>query len=106
MVEILNALYILGIAVICNILCGVYYNINVQDMKFDWIKLINGIIKAIIVAIISVGMAFIFDKMPDLAEAIGVTPMIVMNSAIILYVGKDLVGFGKILGIKVAVKSE
>ena len=104
MMEIFCSLGILGIAVICNILCGVYYNINVQDMKFDWIKLINGIIKAIIVAIISVGMAFIFDKMPDLAEAIGVTPMIVMNSAIILYVGKSLTGLVNILGVKIEKK--
>ena len=106
MMEIFNSLKFLLIAVICNILCGAYYNVNVKDIKFDWIKLLNGILKALIVSIIAVGMSYIFSQMPELTEAIGITPMMIMNSAIILYVGKTLVGLGKILGINIETKNK
>lgn len=105
MMEIFDSLKILLIAVVCNILCGAYYNVSVKDIKFDWIKLLNGVIKALIVGIIAVGMSYVFGQMPELTEAIGITPMMIMNSAIILYVGKTLVGLGKILGVNVEVKS-
>lgn len=103
--EIFDSLKILLISVVCNILCGAYYNVSVKDIKFDWIKLLNGVIKALIVGIIAVGMSYVFSQMPELTEAIGITPMMIMNSAIILYVGKTLVGLGKILGVNVEVKS-
>lgn len=105
MMEIFDSLKILLVAVVCNILCGAYYNVSVKDIKFDWIKLLNGVIKALIVGIIAVGMSYVFGQMPELTEAIGITPMMIMNSAIILYVGKTLVGLGKILGVNVEVKS-
>ena len=102
--EIFKALGILAIVVLCNILCGTYYNVNIKNMKFDWTKLLNGIIKAVIVGVIAVGMSFVFTEMPELTEAIGITPMVIMNSAIILYGGKALVGLGKILGVNVNIK--
>ena len=104
MMEIFKALGILSIVVLCNILCGIYYNVNIKNMKFDWTKLLNGIIKAVIVGVIAVGMSFVFTEMPELTEAIGITPMVIMNSAIILYGGKALVGLGKILGVNVNIK--
>ena len=104
MMEIFNALGILAIVVVCNILCGIYYNVNIKNMKFDWTKLLNGIIKAVIVGVIAVGMSFVFTEMPELTEAIGITPMMIMNSAIILYGGKALIGLGKILGVNVNIK--
>ena len=102
--EIFKALGILAIVVLCNILCGTYYNVNIKNMRFDWTKLLNGIIKAVIVGVIAVGMSFVFTEMPELTEAIGITPMVIMNSAIILYGGKALVGLGKILGVNVNIK--
>lgn len=104
MMEIFNALGILAIVVMCNILCGIYYNVNVKNMKFDLTKLLNGIVKAVIVGIIAVSMSFVFTEMPELTEAIGITPMMIMNSAIILYGGKALIGLGKILGVNVNIK--
>ena len=104
MMEIFKALGILSIVVLCNILCGTYYNVNIKNMKFDWTKLLNGIIKAVIVGVIAVGMSFVFTEMPELTEAIGITPMVIMNSAIILYGGKALVGLVKILGVNVNIK--
>ena len=106
MIEILNYLPLLGIAVICNILCGIYYNINVKEIKFNWLKLLNGIIKAIIVIVVFIGMAYIFDQMKELAEALGVTPKFIMVSAITLYTSKVLISLGKILGVEIKIETK
>ena len=106
MLEILNYLPLLGIAVVCNILCGIYYNINVKEIKFNWLKLLNGIMKAIIVIVVFIGMAYIFDQMKELAEALGVTPKFIMVSAITLYTSKVLISLGKILGVEIKIETK
>ena len=106
MSEMLIQLGLLAVAIICNILCGIYYNINIKEANFDWYKLVNGVLKAIVVSAVAIGMAFVFENKPELSEAVGVTPNFVINSAIILYVSKALVGLGKILGIKVDIKGD
>lgn len=106
MSEMLIQLGLLAVAIICNILCGIYYNINIKEANFDWYKLVNGVIKAIVISAVAIGMAFVFENKPELSEAVGVTPNFVINSAIILYVSKALVGLGKILGIKVDIKGD
>ena len=102
--EILTYLPLLGIAVVCNILLGLYYSINVKSIKFDWIILVNGIIKAIIVSSVFFGLAYIFDNLKELAEAIGVTPKFILISAITLYTSKAIIGLSKILGVTAKVK--
>lgn len=104
--EMLIQLGLLAVAIICNILCGIYYNINIKDANFDWYKLVNGVLKAIVISAVAIGMAFVFENKPELSEAVGVTPNFVINSAIILYVSKALVGLGKILGIQVDIKGD
>ena len=106
MSEMLIHLGLLAVAIICNILCGIYYNINIKEANFDWYKLVNGVLKAIVISAVAIGMAFVFENKPELSEAVGVTPNFVINSAIILYVSKALVGLGKILGIKVDIKGD
>ena len=106
MIEILNYLPLLGIAVICNILCGIYYSINMKEISFDWNKLFNGIMKAIIVIVVFIGMAYIFDQMKELAEALGVTPKFIMVSAITLYTSKVLISLGKILGVEIKIETK
>ena len=106
MSEMLIQLGLLAVAIICNILCGIYYNINIKDANFDWYKLVNGVLKAIVISAVAIGMAFVFENKPELSDAVGVTPNFVINSAIILYVSKALVGLGKILGIKVDIKGD
>ena len=106
MSEMLIQLGLLAVAIICNILCGIYYNINIKDANFDWYKLVNGVLKAIVISAMAIGMAFVFENKPELSEAVGVTPNFVINSAIILYVSKALVGLGKILGIQVDIKGD
>ena len=104
--EMLIQLGLLDVAIICNILCGIYYNINIKEANFDWYKLVNGVLKAIVISAVAIGMAFVFENKPELSDAVGVTPNFVINSAIILYVSKALVGLGKILGIKVDIKGD
>lgn len=104
--EMLIQLGLLAVAIICNILCGIYYNINIKDANFDWYKLVNGVLKAIVISAVAIGMAFVFENKPELSDAVGITPNFVINSAIILYVSKALVGLGKILGIKVDIKGD
>ena len=106
MIEILNYLALLGIAVICNILCGIYYSINMKEISFNWNKLFNGIMKAIIVIVVFIGMAYIFDQMKELAEALGVTPKFIMVSAITLYTSKVLISLGKILGVEIKIETK
>lgn len=106
MIEILNYLPLLGIAVICNILCGIYYSTNMKEISFDWNKLFNGIMKAIIVIVVFIGMAYIFDQMKELAEALGVTPKFIMVSAITLYTSKVLISLGKILGVEIKIETK
>ena len=106
MIEILNYLPLLGISVICNILCGIYYSINMKEISFDWNKLFNGIMKAIIVIVVFIGMAYIFDQMKELAEALGVTPKFIMVSAITLYTSKVLISLGKILGVEIKIETK
>lgn len=97
--EIIKSLPILAVAILMNIGAGLYYNIGTKDLSFDAKKLINGVIKAIIICGMFVGTAYCFDS-TDLSS-IGVTPQIIMNSAIVLYVGKSLISLGKILGVEV-----
>ena len=106
MSEMLIQLGLLAVAIICNILCGIYYNINIKETNFDWYKLVNGVLKAIVISAVAIGMAFVFENKPEPSEAVGVTPNFVINSAIILYVSKAIVSLGNILGIKIETKNK
>lgn len=84
-----------------NILLGVYYNINLQEIKFDWKILTTGIIKALIITISFIGIAYCFDT-TDLSQ-LGVSPDLIMNTAIVLYVGKSLQNLAKVLGVEIPI---
>lgn len=99
MAEIINLLPVLAIAVAMNIGAGLYYNIGSNDMIFSKKKLIMGIVKAFIICGMFVGAAYCFDS-TDLSS-IGVTPSLIMNTAIILYVGKSMTSLAKILDVKI-----
>lgn len=98
MSEIINLLPVLAVAVAMNIGAGLYYNVGTNEMIFSKKKLITGVIKAFIVCGIFVGAAFCFDS-TDLSS-IGVKPPLIMNTAIILYVGKSMTSLAKILGVE------
>lgn len=95
---VLYLLPALAVAVIINILLGVYNNVGVKNDNFNIKLFISGIIKAIIIACSFIGIAYTFDTI-DLST-LGITPDLIVNSAIILYIGKDVQNLIKILGIK------
>lgn len=95
--EIVNLMPVLIVAILMNIGAGMYYNIGTKEMAFDFKILIHGIIKAAIVVAMFVGTAYCFDA-TDLSS-IGITPSLMMNTAIITYVGKAILSLSKILGI-------
>lgn len=98
MEEILTLLPVLFVGVAMNTCAGVYYNVGTKNLKFSWNTFIAGIIKAIIVGGIFIGAAYCFEA-TDLSS-LGITPDLIMTSAITLYVGKAVVSLGKILGIE------
>ena len=99
MTEIIKLLPILAIAISMNIAAGLYYSIGTKELKFSWKKFIFGIVKAGIIAYLFIGMAYCFEA-TDLSS-LGVEPMLIMTSAIALYVGKAVISLGKILGIEI-----
>ena len=100
MKEVLELLLLLGIAVLSNILCGLYLSIGVKQFTFDKTKLINGIVKALCVSLAFVGLAYIVYEVPSLSEAIGIEPKAMIITAIGLYAGKTAVALCNIFGIK------
>lgn len=98
MTEIINLLPLLGITMAINISLGMYYNIGVKSFGFDYKMFINGLVKAINIGAAFVGLAYCFDN-TDLSS-IGITPTVIMYSAIALYAGKDLKTLAKIIGVE------
>lgn len=98
MLDIIKMLPILAIAVSINIILGMYYNIGRKKIMFDWKILLQGIFKAVIVAISFIGLAYCFDVV-DLSS-IGITPTTIMGASIILYVTKDIDKLSKVLGVE------
>ena len=97
-----NQLIALCIAALVNVLLGLYNNIGVERYKFDVRKLINGLIKAVIIIVAFIGIAYCFD-VTDL-NSLGLTPDMIVNTAIILYISKSLQNLTKILGIETSLK--
>lgn len=100
MKETVDLLILLGLAVIGNILGGVYVNINLNKIKFDWKKLVTGLIKAVCVSSMFLILALIVERMPNVTESIGIEPKTLIVSAIIIYATKIAGHLMKIFGIK------
>lgn len=96
---ILYQMVSLGVAMVINILLGLYYNINIQNIKFDPKVFFIGIVKAAILAASFIGLAYVFNT-TDLSS-IGITPEMIMNAALIIYVTKDLQNLMKIMGVEI-----
>ena len=97
-----SQLIALCIAALVNVLLGIYKNIGIEGYKFDVRKLINGLIKAVIIIVAFIGVAYCFD-ITDL-NSLGVTPDMIVNTAIILYIGKSLQNLAKVLGVETSSK--
>lgn len=106
MKEILfNCLY-LGILVLVNIACSVFYNINVKDIKFDIFKLLNGLYKGVIIACSFVALAFVLQQMPSISDAIGVQPKALMIASIVYYFKEAMTSLINCVKVKVVKDKE
>jgi len=99
MYEILTYLPVLAIAMAMNIIVGMYYQIGLKKVKFDKIIFWNGLLKAGVIGLIFIGLSYCFDRV-DLSS-IGMTPVMIIHSAILLYVGKVVIALCKVLGVDV-----
>lgn len=102
MIQVLQYLPVLAVAMIVNILLGMYNNISIEKQNFDWKKLLQGGIKAVIVALTFLGLSYCFDATGagiDLGT-FELTPSLIMISAISIYMVKGVTTLASILGIK------
>ena len=100
MQEAIQLLGLLGLAVISNILGGMYVNVNIKDFKFDWKKLINGIAKALMITFMFLSLAYILEQIPSLIDVLGMQPKTMIISAIGIYVAKTGQHLIEIFGLK------
>lgn len=100
MQEAIQLLGLLELAVISNILGGLYVNVNIKDFKFEWQKLVNGIIKAVMVMFMFLSLAYILEQVPSLVDTLGMQPKTMIISAIGIYVAKTGQHLINIFGLK------
>jgi hypothetical protein len=103
MLEIAKMLLPLAVVVVINIALGTYYNISIQDIKFDKFKLLNGIFKALIVGGSFVGLAYVVSAV-QLGD-FSIDPKLIMITAIGTYGVKSAANLCKVLGIAVPTKA-
>ncbi|MEI3530694.1 MAG: hypothetical protein V8Q75_06540 [Bacilli bacterium] len=98
---IIEYLPYLGLAVLFNILMGSYNNIAKLKQNFSWKKLLEGIVKALIVAICFVSFATIYDKIFGIVKIgdMELKPDVIILSSIVLYTTKGVNNLLKILGL-------
>ncbi len=97
MQDILFSMPVLLAGMGMNILLGLYYQVGMRRESFQLRRLLDGIAKAAVVGAAFIGLAFCFDRI-DLSS-LGISPSIIMHSAICLYIGKVAAHLSKILGI-------
>lgn len=98
---IIEYLPYLGLAVLFNILMGAYNNIAKLKQDFSWKKLLEGLVKAIIVSVCFIAFAVIYDKVFGVIKvgSIDVAPDAIILSSIVLYTTKGVNNLLKILGL-------
>ena len=73
---------------------------NIKDFKFEWQKLVNGIIKAVMVMFMFLSLAYILEQVPSLVDTLGMQPKTMIISAIGIYVAKTGQHLINIFGLK------
>lgn len=104
MMEVLQLLPVLAVAMILNIACGTWYNIKITEIRFNKVKLLDGIKKALIIGISLVGLAYIVNEIPSVTETIGIAPVGIITLATIGYTVKFVKTLSKILGVETKTK--
>ena len=97
MTDILPMLPPLIVLMIANILLGLYAKIGIEEIEFDWKKLVSGIIKAVIIGIAALSLAYATSVI-DLS-GVGVEPATLITAAIVLYAQKAFTNLAKCLNV-------
>lgn len=100
--EVVHTLPVLFALIIMNIISGMFNSISIEKVKFDKKKFIYGVLKAIVVSISILVLAYVFDTI-DLS-GIGFTPMTIVSGGIMVYACKLGVNIIKILGLDSYIK--
>ena len=98
---VVQYLPVLAVTMLVNMILGMYYNIGVFHENFDWKKMLQGVIKALIVAVSFIGLAYCFDATKTIIDigALEVNPELIMTSAISIYLVKDTITLANILKV-------
>lgn len=98
---IIEHLPYLGLAVLFNILMGVYNNMTQLKEQFSVKKLLQGLLRAVIVGVCFVIFAVIYDKVVGVVKlgAFELTPDTIIVTSIVFYTTKGLNNLLKILGL-------
>lgn len=98
---IIEYLPYLGLAVLFNILMGVYNNMTQLKEQFSVKKLLQGLLRALIVGVCFVIFAVIYDKVVGVVKlgTFELTPDTIIITSIVLYTSKGLNNLLKILGL-------
>lgn len=98
--EMLQLILVLFSAMGLNMILGMYYKIGIEKFCFEYKKLLNGLLRLLIIGLSFVGFTWIFGQV-ELSTILNVDPLVIINGAIILYTGKGVVKLAKILGVKI-----
>lgn len=98
---IIEYLPYLGLAVLFNILMGVYNNMTQLKEQFSVKKLLQGLLRAVIVGVCFVIFAVIYDKVVGVVKlgTFELTPDTIIITSIVFYTTKGLNNLLKILGL-------
>lgn len=95
--EVFNLLPVLAALIVANIAAGTVNSMAIEKIKFDKIRMVEGLIKAAISVAAVFALSYAFD-MIDLS-GLGFTPMTIMSTGVIVYACKLGVNLIKILGL-------
>lgn len=88
MQECFKLLIALGILAIANIIGGIINNIKLRKFKFEWKKLLNGVIQFLGFGFMFISLAYCINEIPEIGDALGVQPKAMILAAILVYAGK------------------
>lgn len=88
MQECFKLLIALGILAIANIIGGIINNIKLRKFKFEWKKLLNGVVQFLGFGFMFISLAYCINEIPEIGDALGVQPKAMILAAILVYAGK------------------
>lgn len=96
MIELLQLIAGLGLAVVTNIALGMWYKIGKQKIAFDWKVMLAGVAKGLILGGSFVSVAYVIELTGVTPDAV---PTTIVLAGVALYLGKILIQWKNILGL-------